>query len=69
MNKNFIICALHKLLLDNQIEEDMMNGAYSTHGRDAKYVHNVSGKSEETNWELEAYREENIKMGLKIYSI
>jgi len=36
--KNFINCTLHQILLDDQIKEDEMDGACSTHGRYEKCI-------------------------------
>jgi hypothetical protein len=64
--RSFITCTLHQYYSGDQIKEDEMGGACSTHGRDEKCIQYFGGKPEgkrlgrpRCTWE------DNIRMELR----
>jgi hypothetical protein len=43
--RNFIICTLYEILLGIRIKEDDVNRTCSIHGRDGKYIQNISQRT------------------------
>jgi hypothetical protein len=53
---SFIICTHHQILLGRKIKENVVGGAFGTHGRGEKRVQGFGGKArmKKTTWKTKA---------------